>query len=166
MKLFLFRHGIATDRIGGAVRTDFDRPLTDEGRHETRLVASYLKKLGLKPDLVVASPLVRAKQTAEIINEVLAGDLQISDALAPGGAASDVYKFLARFPRCDEAFLVGHEPDMGRLAGSLLWVGPEFDMTFKKAGCCRIDISSLPPTSPGALKWFLAPKLVHAMNGK
>ena len=71
MKLYLVRHGIAQERLGGAVLNDSQRPLTDEGRAETRQVAHALRKLGVKAEVVVTSPLTRAKQTGEIFNEVL-----------------------------------------------------------------------------------------------
>jgi len=171
MKLYLVRHGIAVDRIGGAVLNDFQRPLTDEGKEETKVVAQALKKLNIKPDLVVASPLIRAKQTADIIRDVLSvkEDLKISDALAPGGGASDVYKFLRN--SCDmrtteEVVLVGHEPDIGRLAATLIWAGPEVNVPFKKAGVCRIDVPDVPPTMPGTLKWFITPKIANLVHGK
>ncbi len=164
MKLYLLRHGIAIDRIGGEISSDGQRPLTKEGQIETKRVAEALQKIGVKADLVVSSPLVRARQTAEIIFQVLAkgSEIQITDALAPGGTASDLYKFLSPFSKANEIFLVGHEPDMSRLAGILLWAGPELYMPFKKAGLCRIDIADLPPSNPGVLKWFVTPKILTA----
>jgi phosphohistidine phosphatase len=162
MKLYLMRHGIALDRIGGAVQNDFQRPLTEEGRTEATAVALALKRFGVGADVVVSSPLVRAKQTAEIISDVFAVKhaLEITEALAPGGGASDLYKVLRKLVPFQEAFLVGHEPDIGRLAGTLLWSGPDLNISFKKAGVCRIDVFEIPPTSPGELKWFLTPKIL------
>jgi phosphohistidine phosphatase len=166
MKLYLMRHGIAIDRIGGAIHNDFQRPLTDEGRAETRAVATGLKRLGVGANLVVSSPLVRAKQTAEIVLDVLAAKqgLEITDSLSPGCNLSDLYKFLRKFQPFEEAFLVGHEPDMGRIAATLLWSGPELEIPFKKSGICRVDVSDLPPTSPGVLKWFITPKIATLLN--
>jgi phosphohistidine phosphatase len=162
MKLYLLRHGIAVDRIGGAIHNDFQRPLTENGREELKVVGAALKRLNVKADLMISSPLVRARQTAEIIKSALNSprEIEIAEALAPGGGVSDLYKFLRPFSQLDEIFLVGHEPDMGRLAGNLLWSGPEFDMPFKKAGICRIDINDVPPNIPGRLKWFLTPKII------
>lgn len=94
--------------------------------------------------------------------ETLAKDteMQITEALSPGGLASDLYKFLIPFSQKENIFLVGHEPDMDRLAGILLWCGPELNIPFKKSGICRIDIADIPPTSPGVLKWFAPPKIL------
>jgi phosphohistidine phosphatase len=165
MKLYLLRHGIAVDRIGGEISSDWQRPLTKEGQKETNQVAVALAKIGVNANLIVSSPLVRARQTAEIVQEVLAKgtELQITDSLAPGGTASDLYKFLKPFNQLEGIVLVGHEPDMSRLAGTLLWAGPELNISFKKAGICRIDIVDMPPSSPGILKWFLTPKILCAI---
>jgi phosphohistidine phosphatase len=161
MKIYLVRHGIAQDHLGGAVTSDSLRALTDAGRNETRQVAQGLKKLGVDADLIITSPLIRAKQTAEIIADVLGYDqeLRVTDALAPGGSASSVFKFAKQFQNADELFFVGHEPDIGKLAAALIWAGPEVDIPFKKAGVCRVDVSGLPPSFPGTLKWFISPKI-------
>jgi phosphohistidine phosphatase len=168
MKLFLTRHGIASEQIGGAIKNDAQRPLTSAGREETELVAAGLKRLGVKPSLILSSPFVRARQTAEILAEVLnvALKIEFSQALLPGGLVSDLFKELADFKKVDEVFLVGHQPDMTRLAQSLLWAGQELDIPFKKAGVCRIDIHDLTPTSPGILKWHLTPRIAALMSGK
>jgi phosphohistidine phosphatase len=162
MKLYLTRHGIALDRIGGAIKNDFQRPLTQAGIDELGLVVKALKRLEVGADLVIASPLIRAKQTAEIIRLGLGTPqaLEISEALCPGAPTSDLFKALSQFTAFEQIFLVGHEPDMSRIAGTLLWCGAEFNMPFKKAGIARIDISDVPPSFPGRLKWFLTPKIM------
>lgn len=162
MKLYLVRHATATDRFGGTVQRDEDRYLTDGGRQEAEQVAQAMKKFGAKPDTFITSPLVRARQTAEIFAEVAGhkGGLDFSDAMAPGGTFSDLYKQIAGHKKASEICLFGHQPDMTRLAQALLW-SSELDMPFKKAGVCRIDVFDLPPTRPGTLKWFITPKIAH-----
>ncbi len=158
MKLFLVRHGIAVDSLDGEIKTDAQRPLTLPGRNEAELVARGLKRAGNKPDLLVTSPLVRARQTAAIFADVykLEGKEEICEALAPGGQVSDLYEFLKGI-KAESIALFGHEPDMGELAQTLL--GAEFNIPFKKAAVCRIDVWEMPPSSPGVLKWFMPPKL-------
>lgn len=166
MKLYLVRHATAIEKIGGAIRSDAERPLTDEGKKEAQMVAMSLRRLGLKGDFFIASPLVRARQTAEIFSEVFGAKekVQFSETLAPGGQVSDLYKELSTLRRAEEVFLIGHQPDMTRLAQTLLWSGPDLDMPFKKAGVCRIDVYDVPPTSPGTLKWFITPKMANLLS--
>ena len=167
MKIYLVRHGIATERIGGAVLNDSMRPLTDEGRQESKSVAQGLKRINVKPNFFVSSPLVRAKQTAEIFAEVLGGDsseVKICDALAPGGSPSTLYKFLRELGNFQEVALFGHEPDIGMLAATLLDAAHELRLPFKKAGVCRVDVYDLPPSTPGILKWFITPKIATILS--
>lgn len=166
MKLYLVRHGIAIDRIGGEVKNDFQRHLTAEGHEETKLVAQALKKMGVRPDLLVSSPLVRARQTAEIFRDVLAQgklDLTVNDLLAPGGNKGTLLASL-KTKNAEEIMFFGHEPDMTYLAQALLLLDSELDMPFKKAGVCRIDVADLPPTRPGRLKWFINPRIAKLIR--
>lgn len=166
MKLYLTRHGIAVDHIGGEIKSDWHRPLTEEGKKETKTVANALKRIGIEADLVLSSPLIRARQTAEIIQSAISKspEVEICEALAPGALVSDLYKTLKQFESKENIFLVGHNPDISRLAGTLLWTGSELYMPFKKASICRIDISDIPPTSPGVLKWFIPPKILCSLS--
>jgi phosphohistidine phosphatase len=166
MKIYLVRHGIATERIGGAVLNDSMRPLTDEGKQESKAVAQGLKRLGVKPNFFVSSPLVRARQTAESFAEVLndGSEVKICDALAPGGSPATLYKFLRELGNFQEVMLFGHEPDIGVLAATLLDAAHELQLPFKKAGVCRVDVYDLPPTTPGILKWFITPKIATILS--
>ncbi|MBY0360090.1 MAG: phosphohistidine phosphatase SixA [Candidatus Obscuribacterales bacterium] len=161
MRFYLVRHGVAVDRIDGDIKNDFQRPLTPDGRHESELVASGLKKLGVKPDVLITSPLVRARQTCEVFAEVLnyKNEPLICEALAPGGSISDIYKMAKVYQSANEYMFFGHEPDMMRFAQTLLWSSPELEIPFKKSGVCRIDVADIPPTMPGVLKWFITPKI-------
>jgi phosphohistidine phosphatase len=165
MKLYLVRHGIALDRLSDRVKTDAERPLTPEGKQEATHVAEGLKTAGIKLDLLVTSPLVRARQTADVFADVfkLAGKKLICEALAPGGTPRDLYKLL-RNSKADSVALFGHEPDMSELACALLKA--DFNIAFKKAGVCRIDVSEMPPLTPAELRWFMPPKLSSQLGRK
>lgn len=132
------------------------------------MMASALKKLNARPSIVVSSPLTRTRQTAEIIQEVLGveGELKIADGLAPGGTSSEVFKNLKKLSPFEDLFLVGHEPDIGRLAADLMLAGPEVMIPFKKAAVIRVDVQDLPPSWPGTLKWFLTPKVANLIGAK
>ena len=163
MKIYLVRHGIAAEGLIRGITRDSERPLTDEGITETKMVARGLKKIGVAPDLIVASPLVRTKQTADIIQTELGGELTICDALAPGVTSANVFKFLKKYPNSHEIFLVGHEPDMGELVKEIIGAGFEFTLPFQKAGVCCVEVADLPPTMPGILKWLLTPKVFASL---
>lgn len=167
MKLYLVRHATATERIGGEIRTDAERPLIAEGRKEAQEVASALKRLGVKPDVLLSSPLVRARQTAEVFADAFAfkDQVELTDSLAPGGQFSQLCKVISLHKRANEVFLFGHQPDMTLLAGRLLGAEAALDMPFKKAGVCRIDVYDCPPTTPGTLKWFITPKIASHITG-
>jgi phosphohistidine phosphatase len=163
MRLYLVRHGIAVDHIGGAISRDSERPLTEEGTSEMRVVARGLSRMNVKPDLILASPLVRTRQTAQIIAEAFSMQITLCDALAPAGSANLIFKAVAKHPSANQVFLVGHEPDMGMLLNNLLWAGPECELPFKKGAVARVDVSDMPPTSPGSLKYYMPPKVFNSL---
>lgn len=161
-ELYLIRHGVAAEP-GEAWPDDTKRPLTDQGVRRLRKAAAGLSELGVSFDVILSSPLVRARQTAEI----LAAGLQprppvtFSEALSPGAVYSAVLDELAQHVRCRRIALVGHEPGIGALAARLM--GSRRALEFKKGAVVRIDVPTLPPTGAGALRWFLSPKLLRRL---
>jgi phosphohistidine phosphatase len=169
MKLYLVRHATAVDGIGGNIRTDAERPLISKGRDEAKTVASALKKMGARPDVFLTSPLVRARQTAEIFADVFGikeDKIRQTDSLAPGATPDQLYKELNKEKRAGEFILFGHEPDMGMLLQVLIFGGANLNIPFKKAGVCRVDISDAPPTTPGTVKWLITPKIAELITSK
>jgi phosphohistidine phosphatase len=165
MELYLLRHGDAADRLTGGYARDEERPLTERGREEARAAALGLRELGSRPDQVITSPLVRARQTAEIVAEITkpARSLQVTDRLAPGGGPEEVAALLAAIPADSAVVLVGHMPDLGELAGWFLWGDPLATLPFRTGGLCRITIPT-PPGLGGDLRWFLPPKLLRKLG--
>src|SRR5262245_59072652 len=102
-----------------------------------------LRELESAVDEIFSSPLVRAKQTAEILSAGLDGKppVKMLDALAPGHAAQSVMRQLAKAAKRRRIALVGHEPGLGELAAHL--IGASRAIPFKKGGVCRVDIESL-----------------------
>jgi len=161
--LYLVRHGLAAER-GDAFPDDTKRPLTPDGVTRLRREARGLQGLGVKVDLILTSPLVRARQTAEVLAPLVttSGDVKTLDSLAPGGSASATIAALADYARHASIALVGHEPDMGELAAKL--VGTRTAIGFKKGAVCHIDVEGLPPTRPGRLVWFATPKMLRKLG--
>ena len=164
-KLCLMRHGIAVARIAGASLDDAKRPLTPDGKNRVKSVAQGLSKAGFVPAWILASPLVRAVETAEIVGESLGSNvpLDFCDALAPGGTPEALLTFLAKHAQRRSVLAVGHEPDLSELAARLLGASRHANLAFKKAGCCLIAFDQFPPKSPGRLLWWLTPRLLRKL---
>jgi phosphohistidine phosphatase len=162
LELYLIRHGVAEER-GKEWPDDSKRPLTPQGIARLRKEARGLDAIGVGFDQIVTSPLVRTRQTAEILAEEMKVKASIvpSDALAPAGAPAAVMQEIARHVRKPRVALVGHEPNLGELAAQL--IGARSAIAFKKGGICRIDFDVLPPKGTGALVWFVTPKILRRL---
>lgn len=163
LELYLIRHGIAEER-GPDYPDDRKRPLTDRGIEALRSAARGLDGLGVTFDLILTSPLVRTRQTADVIAEGLGKKSRIvgCDALAPEGTPAAVVKELARYDKASRMALVGHEPNMGELAAHLL--GARVSIPFKKGAVCRIDFDDRAARGAGELRWFLPPRALRKLG--
>jgi phosphohistidine phosphatase len=160
MELFLLRHGIATERGKETRGNDFQRPLTPKGRRKMRRTAKAMRGLELSFDLILSSPLLRARQTADIVAEEfkLAEQLKLSKRLAPEGDSRDLIRDLKRLHRgSKKVLLVGHEPYLSNLMATLLAGQPVIDIKLKKGGLCLLSIDSLQHGRCATLEWLLTP---------
>ena len=162
-ELYFIRHGLAEER-GEAWPDDSKRPLTDEGTSSMRKASRGLARLGVSVEIVLTSPLVRARQTAELVAAGLDPRPSVVnvDSLAPDGTYAAVVADLEKHARKTRIALVGHEPMIGELAARL--IGSRHPIEFKKGGVCRIDVEDLPPAGPGDLRWLLTPKILRAVK--
>jgi phosphohistidine phosphatase len=160
------RHGIAAERVGPFAANDAARPLTLKGRKRTKQVATGLKSLGVGFDCIVTSPLVRARETAEIVAATSRGEVPVEfcNALKPGGAFEEILSFLSKSRRYGRILLVGHEPDLSGLAARLIGASPVVNLTFKKGGCCLIHFDKRPEQSAGQLVWWLTPRVLRSLR--
>jgi phosphohistidine phosphatase len=159
-QLYLIRHGLAEEQ-GEAWPDDTKRPLTGEGMAKLRKIARSLGHLDISLDVLLTSPLVRTRQTADIIAAGLPPSPPIIEveALAPGGTPQAVLAELEKHTRKTRIGLVGHEPGIGELAGKL--IGLRYPLEFKKGAVCRIDIKTLAPIGPASLRWFATPGILR-----
>jgi phosphohistidine phosphatase len=161
MNLYLLRHAKAMDLGTGGIRHDRDRPLAPEGEKKMRLVAAGLRQLGLGFDLVLSSPCVRARQTAEIVVQELRlkCPLQLTPHLE---VQADLPALIAEINRqhrqSAELLLVGHEPSLGQMLSMLLTGGDHLAVDFKKAALAKVSADSLRWGRCAVLAWFMAPK--------
>jgi phosphohistidine phosphatase len=161
--IYLVRHAIAEER-GEAWPDDRLRPLTEDGRAKMERQVRGLVEIGVTIDEILTSPLVRTRQTADILAHGLTGKPRVREfpPLEPGRRAKEVLAALADFSRRKSLALVGHEPGLGEAAASLL--GLRGSMEFKKGGVALIEAPILPPApGSGALRWMLTPKILRRL---
>jgi phosphohistidine phosphatase len=166
MQLYIMRHAIAALREKW-IGPDEDRPLTRAGRARMRLASRGLRAIGVRFDIIISSPLIRALQTAEIVAREFnyKSPIEICPALAPGLKPELLFQFLAAFPDASSLLMVGHEPDLGNLALTLLGGAHPDRFPLRKGGVCRVDVDRMPPDGPGTLVWAVTPRIMRALAG-
>jgi phosphohistidine phosphatase len=170
--LLILRH--AKSDWGDPERADFDRPLVQRGLNDAPLMGEVLARFDCRPDLILSSPALRARQTAELAARACgyARSIQWEDAFY-GGGSRDVMAALQRLPdTVERPLVVGHNPTLEQVASSLVWPsGSDWEgesvMRIPAAGlvCLDVDITAWAALEPGAglVRWFLIPKLVKAI---
>jgi phosphohistidine phosphatase len=164
MELYLVRHAIAAER-GDEWPDDSKRPLTERGISRFKEVVGGLKRLDVSIDEIFTSPLVRARQTADLLAAGTSDKATVKtlDALAPQHTPAAVMSQLAKAAKRSRVALVGHEPDLGELAAHL--IGAQRALVFRKGGIARIDVGSVTSRRAGSLIWFLPPKVLRQLAG-
>jgi len=165
MPILLLRHGPAGNHDPRRFPDDRARPLTSLGKKRTRRAMRGLASFEPAVDRVWTSPLVRAQQTAALLARAYdpPPPITVVDALAPGGDALAALAADRHAGIKETLALVGHEPDLGLLAGRLV-AGPGIALPLKKAGMCRIDIVGAPKRGSGTLEWFFTPRLLRRVG--
>ena len=161
MEVYLIRHGIAAQR--GTYADDEQRPLTDKGVKKTAQVAASLKTSGLKFDLILTSPLIRASQTADILQQAgLSTTVEVSAALKPDGDISQWLTWLQTWQTNNpegKLALVGHQPDLGNWTEMLLWGAVKGQILVKKAGIVGLKLPGIgTPIARSTLFLLTSPK--------
>ena len=156
MRVYFLRHGKA-DRSKWHGDDDA-RPLTEEGEEAMRREAKALRAMELALDLIVTSPLARARRTAELVADELGLRARlVEDArLAHGFDARRLAQVLATHGPAESVMVVGHEPDFSAAVAELIGGG---DIVLKKGGLARVDVT-VPATGGGELVWLLTPPLL------
>lgn len=160
MELYLIRHGIAQERTSDI--EDEKRSLTEAGHQKTEQVAKQLRKFGLRFDVILTSPLVRSRQTAEILQAAgLSHKIEESSYLAPNGDIYDWLKFIEQWqPQPETIAIVGHQPDLGQWAEILIWGETRSQLILKKAGVIGLTMPQNSPMGYSSLFWLTPPKFL------
>lgn len=165
MRLYLVRHAIAVDRESPLVVSDAARELTPEGVQKMRRNAAALRQHGVKLGEVWTSPLLRARQTAEILAEELGNEALVHTvkSLEPNGHFEELLARLDENAGLDAVALVGHEPFLGEFTSFLIGGPRNLSIPFKKGGVACIEIEEFKPPLRGQLCWLLTPKQMGLM---
>ena len=159
MILYFVRHGKAGHHTTAA--DDDERQLTEAGIAALRAAGPLLRRINLRPDLVLSSPLPRALQTAQLVIEGLGGGGEpvVDDRLRPGAGWGDLARSMAAHPNARRVMFVGHEPDLSS-AMTLLTGAASMRMRKGAIGC--VEFPGVPEPGAGEIAWLLDPDLYES----
>jgi phosphohistidine phosphatase len=165
MLLVLFRHGPAGTADPARGPEDAKRPLSPRGAEKARRAALGLVRVLDTEPLIFSSPLVRAKETADLLaaSYVPMPHVEILEALVPGRPQEEIMRRIAEFGD-GTVVLVGHEPALGHLAGVLVTGTQGLTLPLKKAGACGIELSGKVAPGQGDLVWLATPRMLRALS--
>jgi phosphohistidine phosphatase SixA len=153
VELYLLRHADAGDPDAWTGDDDV-RPLSDKGVRQAERLGRHLAVIGFEPDLILASPKVRASQTAEIVAAAIGGSVTTDDGLAGGVGLASIERLLRDHGEPRRAVLVGHDPDFSDLLATLVGA-PTLQM--KKGALARVDLESGLQAGAAVLRWLIPP---------
>ena len=159
MELYLIRHADALPLSEQEITEDDHRPLSELGEKQAAALGRFVAKRGLRFDLVVTSPLIRAQRTAEIMLKAAElGDVEVveSSSLNPKARAKKLSRYLLR-SNAERVALVGHLP---HLAEFVAWVigGKKAEVELVKAGMAHVSCGDSPIKGNGVLHWLVTPE--------
>ena len=162
MRLLIVRHAIAV-AAGMPGIPDAERPLTPAGAKKFRDAAKGLAAILDPSDVLLASPLLRARQTAEIAAAAWGRVTPRRTPALAGGSFEEVAEVVDRFRARDLVAVVGHEPSLSALLARLLGTSHEARLAFKKGGAALLEVSD-GLAGGGQLVWYLPPRLLRALG--
>jgi phosphohistidine phosphatase len=170
MNLLVIRHAIAEDRevFAASGRSDDQRPLTEAGRSKMRRAAEGLRLTCPRVAVLASSPLLRARETAEIVAPALrVTRVEIVEALRPDRAFEELTDWLRGrvAPNGEDiaAAVVGHEPHLSGLVTWLMTGSSESRIELKKGGACLLEFDRAPAAGAAILRWALTPSQLRGL---
>ena len=159
MILYFLRHG----KAGSPRERDDDaRELTRGGVEALRSAAPLWRRLNLRPDVVLSSPLPRALQTAEMFCQAIGGTPVTDDRLRPGASWGDLARAMAAHADARRVMFVGHEPDLSSAVCELTGAA---SVRMRKGGLACIEFYGIPEPGGGEVAWLLDPDLYIEATG-
>ncbi len=167
MEVVFLRHGLAADQQDWK-GDDADRPLTEEGADRTKDAVRGLKALKVKPDVILASPYLRARETAEIAKKGLAATVKIvlAEDLIPAASPDRLIARLGDLADKPVVLCVGHEPHISTTLSAMVSGKTASSIEVKKAGACCIRFTGIPKAGAGTLLWLLPVKFLRVIGNR
>lgn len=166
MELLILRHCEAVEAGVEGVTADEDRILSTQGKQDAQNVGRTIAKLRLAPGKAFTSPIARCRETAQIVLNAAGSDapIEISPTLKPGATPLGIIGLLtSRASGVDRVLIVGHQPDLGKLVGSL--AAPQGVQAHLPPGAiARIDVDQPKTAWTGRLVWLLPPDVAAHMG--
>lgn len=158
MILYILRHAEAEVK---SVFSDWQRKLTSYGQEQALRVGRFCKERHLRPDLVLTSPVNRARETAEFFTTSFKEKIELIEQpwLACGMAPAVALKELAAYSKWESLLLVGHEPDLSFLIATLLGLPKTASLDIKKASLTAISLKKI-VAGGGVLEWMVPCELL------
>ncbi len=166
MELYFLRHAIAAEPGSIAVRSDAERPLTEDGMKQMKKVAHGFGSMQIALDEIISSPYLRARQTAELLIDTLSlkHKIKFSDFLIPSASFKDFLKLASQYSYEQKILFVGHEPSLSSFVAALISSDRHAGLEFKKAGMCCVEVSELEFQPAARMKWFMTPQQLIALH--
>ena len=160
MNLYLMRHANAGVPRENPI-LDAKRALIKEGKQQCMLMAGILAASGAQIDVIISSPLKRAKQTAQFVATEIGCEAPLiaSPALAPDGDFAAFQQLIHQFANNEGVLVVGHNPNLSQFLGKLVTGNGPGSIRMRKAGIARVDMER----RPAQLQWILDPRLARAV---
>jgi phosphohistidine phosphatase len=158
MNLYFVRHADALPINMQDITSDADRPLSEEGHRQVKRLAGGFKRLDVRVDRVLTSPLRRARQAAEeLVQNLGRAGLEVveCDHLAPGGSSRKLAKALRKLD-AQHVILIGHEPDLGRHTAHFIG-SKRARIEYAKGAAACVTCDNPARKGAGALLWLLTP---------
>jgi phosphohistidine phosphatase len=161
--LYFLRHAVAV-KSGFEGHTDEERPLTAQGREKMISAVRGMKKLKITLDALWTSPLIRAVQTAEIVQEHLSfnSEIVIEKLLLPGGSLEELLKKLKPWDE-KSVMVVGHEPTLSSWIQDLLGGDPTGSIQLKKGALCHLRLTWVGTRAAPELIALLQPRVLRQL---
>lgn len=158
LELYIIRHGLAGKSLEDEA-LDEERPLKKKGKEMMKDIAKGLQTLKIGFDVVVTSPLLRAKETAEIVNALCSDtkEVTVTDLLCPDASYDNLIKFLNKLKKYEKVAIVGHEPFLSGFASYCLTNNKHALISLKKGGVLKLEMDGVIKPGKCTLSWLMEP---------